>query len=92
MLLKSSDFVSHDLTPESVFENCDLDAEEKEQSTYELELVLRKWYPVNPSREVRCFVRNGRFIGEPSCHFQGQGRDVESLNMKSDIPTRYEPL
>lgn len=64
MLLKSSDFVSHDLTTESVFENCDPDPSGIEPPTYELELILRKWYPVNPSREVRCFVRNGRLIGE----------------------------
>ncbi|KAJ7626659.1 D123-domain-containing protein [Mycena polygramma] len=54
MLLKSSDFITHDLTAESVFEGCS-------QSTgphpYELELVLRKWYPVDRSRELRCFVR-----------------------------------
>jgi hypothetical protein len=92
MLLKSSDFVSHDLTPESVFENCDLDAEEKEQSTYELELVLRKWYPVNPSREVRCFVRKGRLIGEPPCHFQGKDEMLSIVQRESNIATRYEPL
>lgn len=72
MLLKSSDFVSHDLTPDSVFENCDVSTQEKGLPRYELELVLRKWYPVNPSREVRCFVRNGRLIGELFCHSQGE--------------------
>ncbi|KAG5222552.1 D123-domain-containing protein [Salix suchowensis] len=29
---------------------------------YSLELVLRKWYPVDRSREVRCFVRDNVLI------------------------------
>ncbi|KAG1717886.1 D123-domain-containing protein [Suillus lakei] len=31
--------------------------------SYQLELVLRKWYPIDGSREFRCFVREGRLIG-----------------------------
>lgn len=76
LLLKSSDFVSHDLSPEHVFAGCELPApdadtekdteEEKEQDKqrkYELELVLRKWYSVDRGREVRCFVRDGKLLG-----------------------------
>jgi len=33
-----------------------------DQPWIELELVLRKWYSVDKSREVRCFVREGRLI------------------------------
>ncbi|EAU86237.1 cytoplasmic protein [Coprinopsis cinerea okayama7 len=69
MLLKSSDFISHDLEPSSVFEGCrkyEHGPEGKDEGSwphYDLELVLRKWYAVNPSRELRCFVRDGRLIG-----------------------------
>ncbi|OAX42331.1 D123-domain-containing protein [Rhizopogon vinicolor AM-OR11-026] len=61
LLLKSSDFVSHDLSTDTVFEGCQYDA--SNPPSYELELVLRKWYPIDRSREFRCFVREGRLIG-----------------------------
>ncbi|THH28879.1 hypothetical protein EUX98_g5298 [Antrodiella citrinella] len=60
LLLKSSDFVLHDLDPDSVFEGVPPAAE---PHPYELELVLRKWYPVERSRELRCFVRREMLIG-----------------------------
>ncbi len=65
LLLKSSDFVIHDLEYERVFEGCELDSE-AEKPTYELELVLRKWYSLEGSRELRCFVRNGQLVGKSS--------------------------
>ncbi|KAJ7069833.1 D123-domain-containing protein [Mycena amicta] len=58
LLLKSSDFITHDITPESVFDGCS-----ETPAQYELELVLRKWYPVDRSREIRCFVRENALIG-----------------------------
>lgn len=60
MLLKSSDFVSHDLSEERVFEGVKQD---ETIPDYQLELVLRKWYHVDPSREFRCFVRSKNLIG-----------------------------
>ncbi|KAI6037698.1 D123-domain-containing protein [Pisolithus marmoratus] len=47
VLLKSSDFITYDLSIQSVFD----------------ELVLRKWYPVDHGREVRCFVRSDILLG-----------------------------
>nr|GAT60350.1 predicted protein [Mycena chlorophos] len=58
MLLKSSDFITHDITLDSAFEGC-----VGERPDYQLELVLRKWYPVDRSREMRCFVRRNALIG-----------------------------
>jgi hypothetical protein len=68
LLLKSSDFVIHDLEASSVFDGCcdcpnTPDAHSGVHPRYEVELVLRKWYPVDPSREFRCFVRRGLLIG-----------------------------
>ena len=69
LFLKSSDFVSHDLDPKMVFDGCNnasestLD-EDSSQPLYELELVLKKWYMIEKSREFRCFVREGMFIGK----------------------------
>ena len=62
LLLKSSDFISHDLNPEIVFDGCHLDG--SSLPPYDLELVLRKWYPVDRSRELRCFVRENLLIGK----------------------------
>lgn len=78
LVLKSSDFVQHDLSADHVFEGCET-ASSAQGSTsptlnYELELVLRKWYPVDQSRELRCFVRQEVLLGtsnsspiQPSC-------------------------
>ncbi|KAF8225884.1 D123-domain-containing protein [Tricholoma matsutake] len=60
LLLKSSDFISHDISTESVFEGCD---DRPPPDAYRLELVLRKWYSVDRSRELRCFVRSNILIG-----------------------------
>ena len=63
LLLKSSDFAAHDLDPETVFDGCDPAYAAESTSPYELELVLRKWYPVDRARELRCFVRQEVLIG-----------------------------
>ncbi len=62
LLLKSSDFVTHDL--EHAFDDCVDDGPhslQKEDINYVL--VLRKWFKFNPSCEFRCFVRERRVIG-----------------------------
>lgn len=61
-LLKSSDFILHDLDKEKVFEGCEIE-NHAVSPPYELELVLRKWYPVDRSRELRCFVRREILLG-----------------------------
>lgn len=62
MLLKSSDFILHDLNKAELFDDCDV-APGEDLPSYELELVLRKWYPVDRSRELRCFVRRELLLG-----------------------------
>lgn len=61
LALKASDFIQHDLLPSSAFEG--VNDIESNNNTISLELVLRKWYSFDRSREVRCFVRDGMFIG-----------------------------
>ena len=76
LLLKSSDFITHDL--EQVFDECESDSEntcvsaseEKEEedkdaslSRVPYHLVLRKTIPAyNPSLEFRCFVRSRHLL------------------------------
>jgi len=59
LLLKSSEFVSHDL--DEPFGHCDAG---DDSSTPEISycLVLRKWSPPEPSTEFRCFVHNKKLI------------------------------
>jgi D123 protein len=65
MLLKSSDFVTHDL--EHAFDDC-VEDENDPCSKMMLtdipyRLVLRKNFQLNPSLEFRCFVRRRKIIG-----------------------------
>ena len=57
LLLKSSDFITHDL--EQAFEGC---APEEEPTSVPYVLVLRKSFNLNPSLEFRCFVRGRTLI------------------------------
>ena len=63
MMLKSSDFITHDL--EHAFDGCD-DASAEQHGGQEIDyhLVLRKWVSAwNPSVEFRCFVRKRTLLG-----------------------------
>lgn len=60
LLLKSSDFITHDL--EHAFDDCAPDDSIK-QEDIKYVLVLRKWFKVNPSCEFRCFAHQRRIIG-----------------------------
>jgi len=62
LLLKSSDFVTHDL--EHAFDDCVDSAElSMQQSEIPYHLVLRKYFQMNPSVEFRCFVRRRQLLG-----------------------------
>jgi D123 len=60
MLLKSSDFITHDL--EHAFDDTDPEPSEPQENpstdSIPYHLVLRKYFNLNPSLEFRCFVRN----------------------------------
>ncbi|OCK76968.1 D123-domain-containing protein [Lepidopterella palustris CBS 459.81] len=70
LLLKSSDFVTHDL--EHAFDDCEEDSnaeDSKDTGQHKLStgdipyhLVLRKHVTLNPSVEFRCFVRRRKLI------------------------------
>jgi len=60
LLLKSSDFITHDL--EHAFDDCAEDLTIKREDIKYV-LVLRKWFKVNPSCEFRCFVKDRRVAG-----------------------------
>ena len=75
LLLKSSDFITHDL--DQVFDDCEQESEDEGESASENEensltksllkipyhLVLRKTIPAfNPALEIRCFVRSRNLL------------------------------
>ena len=60
LLLKSSDFVTHDL--EHAFDDCVPDTESASKPEVPYHLVLRKYANFNPSLEFRCFVRDRKLL------------------------------
>lgn len=54
LLLKSSDYINHDLY--HAFEGLE------QPKNLEFELVLRKWVNFNPSMEFRCFVKDRQLV------------------------------
>lgn len=61
LLLKSSDFITHDL--QHAFDDTTDGGDTKaEETSIPYHLVLRKWIVLNPSVEFRCFVRNRKLI------------------------------
>ena len=66
LLLKSSDFITHDL--EQVFDDCEVESDDERENAIEEQaipyhLVLRKTIPAfNPALEIRCFVRSRRLL------------------------------
>lgn len=60
LLLKSSDFVTHDL--DYPYEGCE-DVPESETSSIQYHLVLKKWFDMPRSHEFRCFVKQRQLLG-----------------------------
>ncbi|GAB6029605.1 hypothetical protein CHUAL_005345 [Chamberlinius hualienensis] len=65
LLLKSSDFITHDLT--EPFKDCDdwsekPDNDSSVETPVAYELILRKWTDINPATEFRCFVKGAALI------------------------------
>jgi len=88
LLLKSSDFIAHDLT--MPFHHCEDTQDTTLDFTYSL--VLRKWFEVNPGTEFRCWISDGKVIA--ICQ-----RDVsnfyphifkEEINIKQDLTSFFQ--
>jgi len=84
LLLKSSDFITHDL--EHAFDDTeDGEGAESELTTATIpyHLVLRKAFEMNPSVEFRCFVRNRKLIGITQ-------RDLNHFDFLFDLQERLQ--
>ena len=65
LLLKSSDFISHGIDPSTAYASGHGE-EEGAQLRVRIELVLKRFVEIHPSREFRCFVRDNRLLGMSS--------------------------
>lgn len=97
ILLKSSDFVSHDIQhpfDEATGNNDTEDTEAKvgEDATFQFELVLRKWSNLHASQEFRCFVSNHELVAisqrNHTQHYPHVSR--ESMSIRSRIVDFFE--
>jgi len=83
LLLKSSDFVRHDLT--SPFKDCTdaADAMETTLSQVRYSVCLRRWEDINPGHEFRCFVAGGRLAAvaqrDPTHYYRHIGEDAGNV-------------
>lgn len=67
------------------YDNC-IDQEEKEATEpTQYDLVLRKWYDLQPSMELRCFVKNQEIIGITQ-------RDVNYYEFLKDLTGDIEQM
>jgi hypothetical protein len=69
LLLKSSDFISHGLDNATAYSSGPDETGIFEDGAdgregMKVELVLKEYIDINPSREMRCFVRNNVLVGE----------------------------
>ena len=65
LLLKSSDFVLHDLEHalDGINVGADIDVDERKWQNEQFELILRKWSNLHASMEFRCFVSKHELVG-----------------------------
>ncbi|SCU81296.1 LAME_0B06414g1_1 [Lachancea meyersii CBS 8951] len=62
LLLKASSHITHDL--DRAFDECfDRETLKETPQTFGHELILRKWFDINPALEFRVFVKNSKIIG-----------------------------
>ncbi|GAM86037.1 hypothetical protein ANO11243_040470 [Dothideomycetidae sp. 11243] len=85
LLLKSSDFVTHDL--EHAFDDCVDWSGTPDQLDAEVGyvLVLRKFFRLNPSLEFRVFVRDGTVLGVTQ-------RDLNFYDFLFDLRPKFKTL
>eukprot|EP00090_Calanus_glacialis_P017849 TRINITY_DN27706_c0_g1_i8.p1 TRINITY_DN27706_c0_g1~~TRINITY_DN27706_c0_g1_i8.p1 ORF type:complete len:336 (-),score=132.00 TRINITY_DN27706_c0_g1_i8:64-1071(-) len=89
LLLKSSDFIAHDLS--KPFTSCE-DWHQEDQVTVSYSLVLRKWVDVNPGTEFRCWVASGQLVAicqrDTSNYYPHLAREEDSI--KQDIVSFFQ--
>ena len=88
LLLKSSDFIAHDLS--QPFKDCD-DASPDSLTEVNYSLVVRRWEDINPGTEFRCWVTGGDLVclcqRDVTNYYPYMQREEESI--RQDIVTFF---
>jgi hypothetical protein len=88
LLLKSSDLIQHDLDPSRAYDSLGaheedlVDTQPESRGDMKIELVLRSFVEMNPSREFRCFVRRNILLGAPLDQRRGIVADVPGISQR----------
>jgi len=89
LLLKSSDFLAHDLS--MPFSSCE-DVKPEDNGNIVYSLVIRKWVDVHPGTEFRCWVSGSRVVAvcqrDTSNYYPYIAQEEESI--KQDITSFYQ--
>ena len=88
LLLKSSDFIAHDLS--QPFKDCE-DASGESLTEVSYSLVVRRWEDINPGTEFRCWISGGSLVclcqRDVTNFYPYMQREAESI--KQDILTFF---
>ena len=88
LLLKSSDFIAHDLS--QPFKDCE-DASGESLTEVNYSLVVRRWEDINPGTEFRCWISGGSLVclcqRDVTNFYPYMQREAESI--KQDILTFF---
>jgi len=89
LLLKSSDFVTHDLTVP--FEHCS-DVSDSSNQSITHHLILRQWQDISAESEFRCFVQNNILVAACQRHHDVHfpHLNVQKETICSDILQFYQ--
>ncbi|EPX74915.1 D123 family protein [Schizosaccharomyces octosporus yFS286] len=89
LILKSSDFVTHDL--DYAFDDCINEGNQEASATnqsfppgFSHELILKEWFPIHPSTEFRCFVKGKKLVAV--CQRDDNYYDFLEHEMKKILP------
>lgn len=83
LLLNASNYIMHDL--QYAFDDCVDNETGKTTDKPEFELILRKWFDVNPALEFRVFVKDGKVVGASQ-------RDLNFYDYLSPLSDTFKDL
>ncbi|KAH9282896.1 Cell division cycle -like protein [Echinococcus granulosus] len=87
VLLKASDFISHDIYAPFAFCTDAKRNEEVDEPQHSLKLVLRAWRQIRPDGEFRCFIRTNQLYAICQRHYDSYFNfiEIEQVNIKRVI-------
>ncbi|VDK48275.1 unnamed protein product [Taenia asiatica] len=92
VLLKASDFISHDIYAPFAYCTDAKNNEEVDEPQHPLKLVLRAWRQIRPDGEFRCFIRNNHLYAICQRHYDSYFNfiETEQANIKRVISDFFD--